>query len=65
MTRWPTLTDAVARRPVTVTRPDGSTVTGRLIAVGGDRRTPNGRCRVQLASGAWLTPRITDVEVTG
>lgn len=63
--RHPILTDATRRAPVTITRPDGTTATGRVVSVGGDRRTPNGRCRVQLASGAWLTPHITDVEVTG
>lgn len=64
MSRWPTLNDAARRAPVTVTRSDGSTTAGRLWSVGGDRRTGNGRCKVLLASGAFLTPRIYDVEVT-
>jgi hypothetical protein len=65
MDRRPILQDAMRRAPCVVHRSDGTATPGRVWSVGGDRRTPNGRCRVLLASGAWLTPRISDVEVTG
>lgn len=59
----PILQDAINRAPVVVTRPDGTTVTGRLVALGGDRRVGVGRCKVRLASGAFLSPRIEWVEI--
>lgn len=58
--RYPDSLDATRRAPVVVNGKPG-----RLVSVGGDRRTPNGRCRVQLSSGAWLTPRIEEVELAG
>jgi hypothetical protein len=61
----PILQDAINRAAVLVTRADGTTVPGRIHGIGGDRRCPNGRCKVQLASGAWITPHIYDVEVVG
>lgn len=53
--------DAAERRPVAVVREGRSTVTGRLLSVGGDRRTPNGRAKVELPSGAVITPHVWEV----
>lgn len=58
---FPTIADASARRPVAVVREGRATVTGRLISVGGDRRTPNGKAKVQLPSGAFLCVPIWQV----
>lgn len=61
----PTIQDAKDRAPVVIRWPNGTTVTGRVVWVGGDRRCGVGRCKVQLASGAFLSPRVEHVEVVG
>jgi hypothetical protein len=57
----PTFADAAARRPVAVVREGHPTVFGRLLSVGGDRRTSNGRAKVRLPSGAVLSPWVWEV----
>lgn len=56
---YPTVHDAARRAPVVLHRPDHPDVTGRLVGVRGER------FRVQLPSGAFLTARPGQIEVTG
>jgi hypothetical protein len=57
----PTFADAAERRPVAVVRENHPTVFGRLVSVGGDRRTCNGKAKVRVSSGAYLTVPIWQV----
>jgi hypothetical protein len=54
----PTSSHAACRTPVVVTRPDGSTLAGRVVFVKG---RPS---KVQLPSGAFLRCPLSQVQIT-
>jgi hypothetical protein len=57
----PTSSHARCRTPVVVTRPDGSTLIGRVVFVKG--RPSSGKAKVQLPSGAFLRCPLSQVHI--
>jgi hypothetical protein len=57
----PTSSHAACRTPVVVTRPDGSTLAGRVVFVKG--RPSTGKAKVQLATGAILTVALSSCSI--